>query len=327
MQNPFSPIDEIAIQKAVRLLQDGKVVAIPTETVYGLAADAKNAEAISQIYTLKGRPSSNPLIIHLNDIAAIQDWAIDIPEVAYQLAERFWPGPLTLILRKHSKVLPLVTGGQDTVALRIPNHPVTLALLKTFGSGLAAPSANRSGSISPTCTKDVRAEFGDTVECILEGGPCHIGIESTIVSLVDNRIQILRPGHIDEIALQTVTKKKIDNTAVGHIITPGSSPLHYAPHTALYLLEKTALEEEMMTRLAAKQHVAILHYSLLSHTHSAMIRQIKLNPDPIAYAQQLYASLRALDDAGCDCILVEMPPQTLAWLAIHDRLRRAQHSI
>ena len=192
MSMPASP----TIDEAVAILRQGGLVAIPTETVYGLAADARNPQAIQRIFALKGRPADHPLIVHIADAKQLPDWAIDIPDLAYRLADAFWPGPLTLILNKHPDVPDAVTGGQDSIGLRCPANDLSLELLRAFGSGLAAPSANRFGRISPTAAGHVRDEFGDKAPLILDGGICAVGIESTIVDLSRSPARIQREGHI-----------------------------------------------------------------------------------------------------------------------------------
>ncbi|HXH55169.1 MAG TPA: L-threonylcarbamoyladenylate synthase, partial [Gammaproteobacteria bacterium] len=243
------------IEQALALLKAGKLVAIPTETVYGLGADARNPVAVQNIYLAKQRPSSNPLIIHISHMDALKDWAIDIPNTAFQLARAFWPGPLTLILGRHPSVPKIVTGGQESIAIRIPNHPLTLELLERFDGGIAAPSANRYGRISPTTTEHVRAELGSRVDYILEGGACTLGIESTIVSLLKDIPIILRQGSISETDLSAALKQPVHNKQwekeaiklENDLITPGSYISHYAPTTPLYLCEKERLFETALS--------------------------------------------------------------------------------
>ncbi len=264
---------------AAHLIKEGKLVAIPTETVYGLAADAKNPNAIAKVFEVKGRPPSNPLIIHLSSYIAISDWAIDIPKEAFQLAECFWPGPLTLVLNRHPEVPKIVTANQETVALRVPNHKITLELLREFKGGLAAPSANRSGRISPTQSSHVQEDLGDAVEYILEGGRCELGIESTILYLPQNvsdknPARILRHGSIDAQEIASALGKNIfgrdesnnvnfnvnANVMVSSphtketIRTPGSDLSHYAPHHPLYLLSREDLYKQLKNKQDKKEH-------------------------------------------------------------------------
>lgn len=328
------------IHLAANLLRQGNLVAIPTETVYGLAADARNPSALAKVFQAKGRPSTNPLIIHLSSRIAITDWAINIPREAYQLAECFWPGPLTLILSRHPAVPKIATANQETVALRVPNHPLALDLLHEFGSGLAAPSANRSGRISPTCAAHVQEELGPSIDYILDGGPCEIGIESTIVYLAerDGKCEplILRQGAIKphEIAmvlgnhrLTTIDGsdyKTLSAESITAIQTPGSDVSHYAPLKPLYLLSTTELLERLKLMLSLNKKIGLLCFNETIQGFSiahGLCLQVKR--DPIQYAKHLYAHLRRLDQADFECILVEKPPENEEWLAIQDRLHRA----
>ncbi len=317
------------IEHAKRLLIEGKLVAIPTETVYGLGADARNPAAVQKIYAAKGRPATNPLIIHIPNVDAIRDWAIEIPDTAWQLARAFWPGPLTLILKKHPNVSLAVTGGQETIALRVPNHPLTLALLAEFKGGIAAPSANRSGKISPTTAAHVRAELGTAVDYILDGGSCTLGIESTILSLLEPIPVILRQGSISASALQEILGDRVRQ--VGELedptlSTPGSELSHYAPSQPLYLFDQNALLEKV--KALSDQNIS---FSVMSFTEKPS--EIKIpteqwilgSTNAERYAQQLYANLHDLDKIKTECILVESPPNTEPWFAIKDRLRRAAH--
>jgi len=335
-------VDHHAIQTAAKFLAEGKLVAVPTETVYGLGGDARNPAAIQKIFEVKNRPAENPLIIHLSHVSAIQDYACNIPPFAFLLAEAFWPGPLTLILPKHPSVLSSVTAGQHSVALRIPNHPVALALLETFGGGIAAPSANRSGALSPTQAEHVHKGLGSAVDYILEGGRCEVGIESTIVSLLNDAPVILRQGHIrSEDIARVLGVKTINNPSDGEnkretIVVPGSSLKHYAPSKPLRLLSSEELKNEIERCLTRDQICAVLSYSFTQEQFlnervkvQAQIEKnkgfpwITLTPDPIIYAQALYAVLHDLDRSEANVILVEKPPINTDWLAVHDRLQRA----
>lgn len=311
------------IEQATMLLRAGKLVAIPTETVYGLGADAKNPEAVQKIYAVKGRPSSNPLIIHIPSAEAMSDFAKNIPADAWTLAKRFWPGPLTLILEKHPEVPSITTGGQDTVALRVPNHPLTLQLLGSFGGGVAAPSANRYGRISPTTTEHVRSEFGSEVDYILEGGPCAIGIESTIVYLSSQAPIILRQGSISPSDLMHALGKELMSPDKTVIEMPGSSVSHYAPKKPLYLLDKLALQAAIQQCHDQHRRFDVLCFSDIQMLSPLINRCIVATCDSIDYAKQLYSRLHALDKTDSEGILVEAPPTTEAWLAINDRLHRA----
>lgn len=310
------------IAKAVALLRAGQLVALPTETVYGLGADALNPVAVARIFALKGRPADHPLIVHLPPEAALEDWAADVPPAARALAAAFWPGPLTLILRRQARVPPAVTGGQDTVALRVPDHPLALALLRAFASGIAAPSANRFGHISPTTAGHVRDEFGDALPLILDGGPCRVGLESTIVDLSRGAPVVLRPGAIGAADIARV----IGGTATADGATavrpaPRVSGLlarHYAPRTPAELVDGTVLPGRLAELAALGQTAGVLALGRRIGENG-----IALPDDPAAYGQGLYAALRALDRRGFSRLLIEAPPRDDAWQAVNDRLQRA----
>ena len=230
--------DEAAIKVAAKLLSQGRLVAFPTETVYGLGADASNPIAINRIFQAKGRPSDHPLIVHIASVDNIDDWALNIPDAAIKLANHFWPGPLAIILNKKPEVPLEVTGGQNTVGLRMPNHPVALQLLKVFGGGIAAPSANRFCRISPTQAAHVEEELGATVDMILDGGACEVGVESTIVDLSGDIPRLLRPGHITRQEIEAILQTELSGAASQKerdVRAPGMMTLHYAPLTVAML--------------------------------------------------------------------------------------------
>lgn len=314
------PFAQSAIEEAAQVLLRGGLVAIPTETVYGLAADASNDEAISKVFALKGRPSDRPLIVHLGDESWLDQWARDIPPYAHALAKAFWPGPLTLVLPKQTHVSPKVTGGQPTVALRVPNHPMALALLHRFGRGLVAPSANRYGHISPTSADDVKAEFGDQVPLILDGGACEVGIESTIVSCLDEHPRVLRLGSISSEALAAVTGRAVEmGSGEDGVVVPGQVLSHYAPRTpTAWLNDGGALAPNIDA-----DTVGFLGFAepAIAYKHVIVLPQ-----EPGLAAHRLYASLRRLDGAGIDLIVIEPPPPGDQWAAVRDRLSRATAS-
>lgn len=306
------------IARAVGILRRGGLVGLPTETVYGLAADAANPQAVARMFAAKGRPADHPVIVHLARAEQMRDWAIDIPDIAWALAQRFWPGPLTLIVKRASHVLDAVTGGQDTVGLRVPSHPMAQALLAEFGGGVAAPSANRFGHVSPTTAQHVRDEFGDAVELVLDGGPCEVGIESTIVDCSQNAPRVLRPGRITAemvaAALGRAVKGRPKNDSPR---VSGALDSHYAPRTPMRLLTHAGIEKLLAT--AGKR--VVVHSG--TRPRGTVVGHWPAPTAAIEYAHGLYATLREMDAAGADLLLVEMPPQAQEWAAINDRLRRA----
>lgn len=319
------PANEIA--RAAALLRAGELVALPTETVYGLAADASNPSAIGRIFAAKGRPADHPLIVHLSAASHLERWAVDIPDAARKLAAAFWPGPLTLILKRHPSVLDAVTGGQETVGLRVPNHPLTLQILREFdgasGGGLAAPSANRFGRVSPTTAAHVREELGDAVAMIVDGGPCAVGIESTILDLSGAEVRILRPGMLDAAAIARVLGYPPEfGGAQNAPRVSGSLETHYAPRTPLQLVATADLAATTRLALVAGRRIAVLAAPPFAIEHPD-IAWFPASADPAQFAHDLYARLHELDAMGRDLILVVAPPEEDAWRAVSDRLRRA----
>jgi len=325
------------VTRAVDILRQGGVVALPTETVYGLGADASNPEAVAKVFALKSRPADHPLIVHISGIDKLPQWAGEIPASAQALASRFWPGPLTMIFKRAPSVLDAVTGGQDTIGLRVPNHPLTLQVLAEFGGGVAAPSANRFGRISPTRAEHVAEEFGDRVDYILDGGPCEVGLESTIVDLTAARPRILRLG--------AVTAEDIDS-ALGHADyteegghtsreeepslprTPGSLAAHYAPETPMRLVDSAELETRVLELISLGRSVGVIaRKPAPSAEIPAGCAWMAISPEPAEYGRLLYATMRELDHMRCDLILVEAPPALKEWEAIADRLTRAASGI
>lgn len=329
-------IDGEEIKSASTLLKAGQLVAFPTETVYGLGCDAANADALARLYRVKGRPGDHPVIVHLASVEQLSDWAETVPEQALALAEKFWPGPMTLILKKSKKVLSAVSGGQDTVGLRIPSHPVALALLKEFNSGIAAPSANKHGKISPTTAEHVSSELGDLVAKVLDGGQCTVGIESTIIDLSGGMPRILRPGMITLEQIDAVLKdakkagksdksKKSKQDANANSVAPrapGTLSSHYAPSTGLKLFAHENLPRAIATAENLMMRVAVMAFSDPINC-AAVITWKQLSEEPAECARQLYAAMRELDTVGADYIIVEEPPELEEWIGILDRLRRA----
>lgn len=310
------------IARALAVLRDGGLVAFPTETVYGLGADARNVHAVRRIFETKGRPADHPVIVHLADGAQVKNWAADIPPAAHALGKAFWPGPLTLILRRATGVLDAVTGGQDTVAVRVPSHPVAHELLAQFGEGVAAPSANRFGRVSATTADHVRAELGDAVDCILDGGEADVGIESTIVDVSSAEPKLLRPGWITVAQMEAVLGVKLSAPDAQAPRAPGTLAKHYAPQTTLLLLEGDLINELAATLVRQGQRVAVLARTALQPLVDGLLWHTA-PPDAAGYAHALYSNLRQLDALRCEVILVEKPPEDPAWAAINDRLLRA----
>ena len=314
------PQDEI--DQAVEALREGEVVAFPTETVYGLGADASNPDAVRKIFELKGRPATHPLIVHIEHPRALERWALSVPPAAAALAEKFWPGPLTLILRRAPAVDLAITGGQDTVAVRVPGHPVAQQLLRAFGGGIAAPSANRFGRISPTRPEHVREEFGDDVRIVLDGGDCKIGLESTIVSCVDTVPRILRPGSLTLSQLRTVVPELQAGPDNGAPRVPGSDAKHYAPRTSLSIVASRTLEDVVGQLTEHREKIAVLAMRPPRVANKYMT-WINAGRRADVYGRELYVNLRTLDKSGANEILVEEVPAGEAWDAVRDRLHRA----
>lgn len=319
--------DPAEIARAVELLKAGELVGIPTETVYGLGADAANPLAVAKIFAAKGRPADHPLIVHIPGADFIERWAVDIPDLAWELAEDFWPGPLTLILKRAPGVPDVVTGGQDTVGLRVPGHPVALELLRAFAAaggsgGIAAPSANRFGRISPTTAAHVREELGDAVALVLDGGPCVVGIESTIIDLSSGRPVLLRPGHITPAAIEAVCGLRPEAPTAAAPRASGTLEAHYAPLTPMRRVDGARLAQFLNAMRHSGRRCGVLAHS--QPPQAGVPHAWKMLPaEPVGYAHDLYAALRELDHAGVDLIVVEAIPETLQWQAVADRLRRA----
>ncbi|HWW30615.1 MAG TPA: L-threonylcarbamoyladenylate synthase [Steroidobacteraceae bacterium] len=308
------------IEEAVEALRTGDLVVFPTETVYGLGANASNPVAVRKIFEVKGRPPDHPVIVHLDDPRYLHRWVSQVPPVAERLADKFWPGPLTLILPKADNVNDIVTGGQDSIGIRVPSHPIAQQLLNAFGGGIAAPSANRYGRLSPTKPEHVRDELGDTVRVILDGGESPIGLESTIVSCLDNQARLLRPGFITRSQLEQV----VGALAAGGIVprSPGGLALHYAPSTPLEIVASDDLEVRAGEFVARDEKVAVLAMRPPLHTQRKMT-WINAGKKPDTYAHNLYSHLRTLDRIGCERIFVQSLPEDERWAAILDRLQRA----
>ena len=312
------------IAEAVRLLREGRLVAMPTETVYGLAADATDPVAVRGIFTAKGRPSDHPLIVHLPDASHLPRWAEDIPETAWRLAERFWPGPLTLLLRRAPHIDASVTGGRDSIGLRVPAHPVMRQVLQTLDGGLAAPSANLYQRLSPTTAAQVLAGLDGRIDAVLDGGPCAVGLESTIVDLTGTAPRVVRAGPITRGEIEAALQVPVDMPAQHDTAVPGNVAVHYRPHTPLRMLDAATLEERLAT-LPAHARVAVMTYgtTLARPAHAGIAAWVAMPEAKADYARALYATLHALDAAGAGEIWLQTPPRDEAWRDVHDRLARA----
>ena len=286
-----------------------------------MGADAANAAAVRKIFAAKGRPADHPVIVHLASDRDLTRWASDIPPAVRQLAERFWPGPLTLVVRRAKSVSDEVTGGQDTIGLRVPSHPIAQALLNAFGGGIAAPSANRFGHISPTTVRHVREELGDRVDLILDGGACEVGIESTIVDVSGGTPVLLRPGRVSEEEIEAVLQVPLARPGAGSPRASGTLAAHYAPRLPL-VVASSGMLDAVVREQASRGLVAVLARRPRPSYSSATVWMVGPR-DAAEFAHYLYAGLRQLDQCGCTTIIVEAPPETPDWAAVRDRLGRA----
>ncbi|MFJ3171914.1 L-threonylcarbamoyladenylate synthase [Streptomyces roseus] len=311
------------IERAAGLLRAGGLVGLPTETVYGLGANAEDPAAVTKIFQVKGRPPSHPLIVHIAAADQLDDWVEEVPRAARVLADHFWPGPLTLVLRRGRRVPLEATGGLETVAVRVPDHPVALALLSAFGGGVTAPSANRFGSVSPTTADDVRAELGDGVDFVLDGGPCEVGVESTIVDVTGETPAILRPGGVTREDLEAVLGRPVDVPSTSGVRVPGQHPSHYAPRARVVLVEPENVVAEAELAQEEGHRVGVFLPPSLAGAEVKAHAVVTLPGSPAAYAQGLYGFLRELDQQGCDLIVASLPVEAGLGLAIANRLRRA----
>ncbi|GAA4038652.1 L-threonylcarbamoyladenylate synthase [Nonomuraea soli] len=311
------------IETAADLLRAGGLVAFPTETVYGLGANAEDPAAVARVFQAKGRPPTHPLIVHLAGAEHLADWAAEVPASARLLAEHFWPGPLTLVLRRGRRVSLAATGGLETVAVRVPDHPIALSLLSSFAGGVAAPSANRFGSVSPTTAGHVRAELGEAVDFVLDGGPCQVGVESTIVDATGDAPSILRPGGVTREDLEAVLGRALAVHSTSRVRVPGQHPSHYAPRARVVLVEpeKVIIEAELAQELGHR--VGVLLPPALADAAVKAHAVVAVPASTTAYARGLYGFLRELDQRGCDLIVASLPVEEGLGLAIANRLLRA----
>lgn len=318
-------------ERAAAILRSGGLVAFPTETVYGLGADASNDEAVRRVFAVKGRPADHPLIVHLGDSAQLDEWTTDVSDTARLLADAFWPGPLTLLVEGSAKVSPVVTGGRPTVGLRVPDHPVAHALLRAFGGGIAAPSANRFGRVSPTEAAHVVADLGDEVDLVLDGGACRVGVESTIVDLTGARPTVLRTGGVTLDRLAEVLGHEIDvdrgaAPTTGGARAPGMLEAHYAPRARVVLSAEADVIEVLLREFErATGPIGLLASSLVVGLPEDVV---ELEPAGSAehYAAVLYSRLRQADRLGLEVLVCLPPPAVGMGVAVQDRLRRAAAS-
>lgn len=310
------------LDRAVEVLRSGGVVGLPTETVYGLAGDASSDAAVARIYEVKGRPADHPVIVHLAGLDGIDGWVASLPDAAHELAAALWPGPLTLILPRGSRPSDLVAGGRDGVGIRVPDHPIALEVLRRFGGGVAAPSANRFGRVSPTTADDVRSELGDRVDLVLDGGPCAVGLESTIVSFVDEPT-LLRPGGVPAELIEAILGHPLHVAAADDRSAPGTLPSHYAPAARVELVELGEVWSRCVTLLGAGSSVGALVGGSVELPPGA--HRLEAADDEAEAARSLYSQLRAADRLGLDVLVAVAPDPVGLGRAISDRLERAAH--
>jgi L-threonylcarbamoyladenylate synthase len=307
------------LARAVAVLRAGGLVAFPTETVYGLGADASSADAVHRLFDVKGRPPDHPVIVHLGDAAQLDEWGVDVREHARTLTAACWPGPLTVVVRRARLVPDAVTGGLDTVGLRVPDQPVALALLREFGGGVAAPSANRFGRVSPTTAADVFADLGDDVDVILDGGPCRVGVESTIVDCSRPDPAILRLGGVARERVEQLLGREVPLLDTGEVRAPGTLGSHYAPRAAVELSDLDTLADRIEAALAREERVGVIGVD----DPRAAVEVLGVPRDGDEYAHDLYRMLRDADARGLDRVLAVVPDPTGVGAAVADRLRRA----
>jgi L-threonylcarbamoyladenylate synthase len=312
------------VSRAVEVLRQGGLVALPTETVYGLGADASSELAVRRIFAVKGRPSTHPLIVHVASLTAARAWTAELPPAGEALARAFWPGPLTLVLQRSALASDAVTGGQDTVAIRVPAHPLALEVLTAFGGGIAAPSANRFGRLSPTTAAHVVEELGRQVDVVLDGGPCRVGVESSIVDVTGPTPRLLRPGGLPREALEAVLRRPLElvrgEGGEGGARAPGMLASHYAPRAGVWVVDVASLEAAVYEAQARGQRLVALVPE--GTPLRASVPRLTVPTEASAFARVLYGRLREAD-AAADLILVVPPEASGLGLAVQDRLRRA----
>jgi len=315
-------IDRQEIGDAVALLREGGLVAFPTETVYGLGCDARNRDALHRLYAVKGRPADHPVIVHLPSAEHLYTWSSGVPEPARVLTDACWPGPLTVIVPRAADVPDEVTGGRTGVGLRVPDQPIALALLEAFDGGLAAPSANRFGRVSPTTADDVRADLDGDVDMVLDGGACTVGVESTIVDCTGDHPLVVRIGGVPTAQVEALLGEEVALAVDGQRAAPGTLAVHYAPDAAVVLVHQREVVIEAASLLAAGKRVGALGLDLPAElSRDVVVLAAPANVDE--YARVLYARLREADRLELDVLLVIPPPPDRIGAAVVDRLRRA----
>ena len=329
----IEPADDASVHRAAERLRAGELIGLPTETVYGLAADASNTDAVAKIFAAKGRPADHPLIVHVASAEAAKAWAASWPATADALAAAFWPGPMTLIVQRAPHVLDMVTGGQDTVGLRVPSHPVAQAVLQAFAeqrstpAGLAAPSANQFGQVSPTTARHVAEEFPDQSLLVLDGGASEVGVESTIIDVSGAAPRVLRPGRVRASDVERVLGRPLGQDTGDAPRVSGALASHYAPRTQTLMLATSRLRMQLRAFRNAK--AAQPTRCVITHSFDPepmeRLRCIRLAADAETWEYELYALLRELDQERYGTLIVEAPPETPEWEAVNDRLRRATH--
>ncbi|AIW13303.1 L-threonylcarbamoyladenylate synthase [Vibrio tubiashii] len=310
--------DSKDIEQAKDILASGELVAIPTETVYGLAADASNPEAVKKIFAAKGRPANHPLIVHIGEVEQLSEWAKDIPQEAYTIAKAYWPGPVTVLLNKADQATPVVTGGLDTIGIRMPAHEVFATLLKSSGMAVAAPSANPYKKLSPTSAEHVLNSLGGRIAAVLDGGNCAHGLESTIIDLTQKPFRILRSGPVTAAQLSETLGEEVLSPKAHTVAVPGNVTSHYQPNTRVRLVDLAEIEN------AEGSNIACLHISAIENQS---FKSKQMPSDVADYSHDLYRALDEADKWGCEEIWVEHPPISDEWLAVHDRLSRAQSKL
>jgi L-threonylcarbamoyladenylate synthase len=314
-----TPATEREIARAVDVLRAGGLAAFPTETVYGLGADASSVDAVRRLFAVKGRPTDHPVIVHLGDPARLDEWGVDVDAHARELARACWPGPLTVVVRRAAHVVDAVTGGRDTVGLRVPDQPLALELLRAFGGGVAAPSANRFGRVSPTTAADVRADLGDDVDVVLDGGACRVGVESTIVDCSAADPVILRVGGVPRERIEALLGRPVPVRDTGEIAAPGTLASHYAPRAAVELVSMDTLAVRIAAARGRGERVGVIGAT----TTEPDVEVLGVPRDGAAYAHDLYRMLRTADADALDRVLAVLPDGAGLGAAVADRLRRA----